>query len=170
MKKLETVWALKHKGVVDTMYESREYLDKIFQLKLSLPTKISFPKEEDEQEVNKLIEDYLQSLTQNKEIPLDLKGIIVTAFPPNPRKIKRALTLAYFIGKNIKKDIDDSEFKEIFSYVLIWSVCCLYFSELAKLIKEIPYVLPDLCLVVANTRDIGNLRLKLDNLERKLES
>ena len=142
MKKLETVWALKHKGVVDTMYESREYLDKNF-LSSSYRFRQRFPfLKEDELEVNKLIEDYLQSLTQNKEIPLDLKGIIVTAFPPNPRKIKRALTLAYCIGKNIKKDIDDSEFKEIFSYVLIWSVCCLYFSELAKLIKEIPVYYP----------------------------
>lgn len=166
MKKLETVWALKHKGVNDPLIEGREHLDKIFQLKLSLPSKISFSTEGEEGKANLLIASYLDGLTEDKKLPDEIKNLITAAFPPNPRKIKRALSLAYFIGKNLEVT-DDTKIKQIFSTMLIWIICSLYFFELARLVREIPYLLPDVCLVIANTLNIGNLKLKLDNFEKQ---
>lgn len=90
MKKLEIAWALKHNGTIDSLYEGREHLDKIFQLKLSLPRKISFPRhtsEGNEKEANELIEQYLKQYLKN-QLPSDLQEFIIKGFPPNPRKIK----------------------------------------------------------------------------------
>lgn len=166
MKKLESGWALKHKSVNDPLGEGREHLDKIFQLKLSLPSKILFSRKGEKEKADMLIESYLKGLTDGKKLPINIERLIITAFPPNPRKIKRALSLAYFVGKNMIA-IDDTKFEGYFPHLLIWSVCSLYFSELAKEVKKIPYLLPDVCLIVANTLNIGNLKLKLHNLEEK---
>lgn len=167
MEKLEAIWALRHKGVKDPLTEGREHLDKIFQLKLSFPSKVSYKTWEDQEgNANTLIKTYLESITEGKKLPDEIKGLITTAFPPNPRKIKRALSLAYFIGKNMEDD-DDTKFKQIFPNILIWVICFLYFFELSRLMREIPYLLPDVCLVIANTLDIGNLILKLDSFEKQ---
>jgi hypothetical protein len=101
---------------------------------------------------------------------------IANAFPPNPRKIKRALSLAYFIGKNVDKT-DDKIFKQIFPVVLFWSVATTYFPGLTKLVKITPKFLGLTKLVkitpkflgnvfelVSSAPDIGSLRSLLDAL------
>lgn len=96
-------------------------------------------------------------------MPPDLEALIINGFPPNPRKIKRVLSLAYFIGKNIKIPIN--QFEEVFPLVVIWSVITLYFHGLADILVKSPYLLSHICVVVANTLDIGNLELKLDRYQ-----
>src|SRR5215831_2078374 len=163
MKKLEMAWNLRHKSAIDSL-DGREHLDKIFQLKLSLPPKISFPKEGNEKEANKLIEQYLNQNLEN-QLPTSLQEFIINGFPPNPRKIKRALSLAYFIGKNItildSSDIFPEGFEDIFPLVLIWGIITSYFFDLADLLRKSPYLLIHICLIVPDTLDIGYLQLKI---------
>jgi hypothetical protein len=126
-----------------------QHLDKIFQLKLSLPPKSHYsrtlPLEESEQRTASLISQYLQNLT--KGLPASLEEFITNGFPPNPRKIKRALSLAYFIGKNIKMPTKSdvfartfpNGFEDVFPLILICSVATTSFSSLAELIKLLIY-------------------------------
>jgi len=169
MKKLETAWALKHKGQTDPLHEGKEHLDKIFQIKLSLPPKAFFPKaypkEGDYSEANRLITLYLQDIT--RELPEEIMEFIAAGFPPNPRKIKRALSLAYFIAKNIeiREDIEYTKtfptgFKDMFPLILIWSVATSYFSELAETIKNAPYLLIHVCAIIAITYISGTYKQK----------
>jgi hypothetical protein len=170
MKKLEMAWTLRYKRTIDSL-DGREHLDKIFQLKLSLPPKISFPKEGSEKEANKLIEQYLNQYLKI-QLPSDLQEFIINGFPPNPRKIKRALSLAYFIGKNIILDGSDAfpeGFISAFPLVLIWGIITSYFFDLADLLRKSPYFLIHICMLVADTLDIGNLQLKIHTVRSENE-
>jgi hypothetical protein len=112
-----------------------------------------------------LIKIYLEQYLLKNQLPSDLQDFIINGFPPNPRKIKRSLSLAYFIGKNIKKEIATPYFK----LILIWSVITSYLPDLAELLRKSPYLLVHICVIVANTKDIGSLQLKIDKFEENLE-
>jgi hypothetical protein len=103
------------------------------------------------------------------ELPSNLEYFVISGFPPNPRKIKRALSLAYFISKNTTI-LDDSKynkffpkgFKDIFPLILIWCVTTLYFFDLADIIRKSPYLLFQICLIVSKTSDIGDLQSRIE--------
>lgn len=164
IKKLEAAWTLWNSGAINPSDEGREHLDKIFQLKLSLPPKTSFPNEGSNKESNELIQQFLEGYlvgNNNNKLPVEIQRLVVKGFPPNPRKIKRALSLAYFIGKNLKTDV----FQDMFPLILIWSVTTLYFHNLADMVKRSPSILIHLCVIIADTQDIGNLQLKTDKID-----
>jgi hypothetical protein len=181
MKMLEYAWVLKHRPLVESLHEGREHLEKIFQLKLSLPSKAFIPLKEFEPEYskiggeqnpayedeNKLIKSYLESLAP--EIPPELKNFIAGAFPPNPRKIKRAMSLAYFIGKNLN-DMNDVEFMITFPFVLFWSVASTYFPDLAGLGRIAPKFLVDVMSLVRGTSSVRDLIHMLDHAGKPLDS
>jgi len=161
--KLQRAWTLKHDGSFNSLDDGRDHMEKIFQLILSLPPKAFFPEYQNKEYANQLIKDYLRNLTNELDNYPCLQELVASIIPPNPRKIKRVLSLVYFIGKNMQIT-NDPEFTDIFPLILIWSVATSYFSNLARILKEIPYVLPKMCLVIANTKDIGDLNTKIENM------
>jgi hypothetical protein len=175
MKMLETAWALKHKLLIESPYEGREHLEKIFQLKLSLPSKVfihykEYVEESDDDENaddvddrNKLIKDYIENLVPG--LPVKLRNLITDAFPPNPRKIKRAMSLAYFIGKNLN-EMDDGKFRKIFPFVLFWTVTTTYYPDLARMVKISPRILYSVFQLMMNTLDMSDLILALERVSR----
>lgn len=64
-----------------------------------------------------------------------------------------------------RSEIFPNGFIDIFPLVLIWSVITLYFFDLADILRKSPYLLIHLCMIVANTLDIGNLQLKIDHFK-----
>lgn len=158
LAKLQKAWALRHNERSNSLNEGADHMEKIFQLVLSLPPKVLISGEvnKKDEQTYQLIRAYLTSLPT--ELPEKLEEFIANSFPPNPRKIKRALSLAYFIGKNMEY-VDE----ETFRFILIWTVATSYFSNLATILKETPSFLPKICLIIADTRDFGNLNNKISN-------
>lgn len=174
MKMLETAWALKQGHLVESPNKGREHLEKIFQLKLSLPPKAFILSSEFDtgggggsddkpelvkpEDANPLIKSYVDSLAP--KLPEELRSFIARSFPPNPRKIKRAMSLAYFIGKNLH-EFEDKEFMDTFPYVLFWAVAVTYFPELATLVKYSPRDLYVIFDVLKTYPNISSLRSEL---------
>lgn len=143
LAKLERAWVLKQKGQPDALDEGKEHLDKIFQLKLALP-----PKDEN------MVREYIKTIT--KTLPSEVEGYLVRALPHNPRKIKRALNLAYFILSGIQ----EGNFHNMFPYVLAWSILVTAFPEVAKQVRIDPQVLIHLCSF-ARMSDNSDLQRKV---------
>jgi len=78
-KRLQQAWTKKYQ-VTDNDKDSRDYLDKIFQIRIAIPVP---PLER--------IREYILSLTEN--MPRELQDIVSVLFPKNPRAIKRILNL-----------------------------------------------------------------------------
>lgn len=167
MKMLETAWALKHRPLAESPNEGRDHLEKIFQLKLSLPSKAFTPLKETATgfeglslNENNLIKSYLENLSP--ELSPEVKHFIASAFPPNPRKIKRAMSLAYFIGNNLG-EMSDDEFEKTFPFVLFLSVATTYFSDLAALLKNAPGFLEDVMSLIRGSYNMKYLTYMVDN-------
>lgn len=79
-KRLQQAWRMKYQISNSEEHDSRDYLDKIFQIRIGIPV----PSKE------KILE-YVLTLTEN--MPDDLKEIFSTLLPKNPRTIKRMLNL-----------------------------------------------------------------------------
>ena len=90
MKKLERAWDLRYKGYEMAKMEGNDHVDKIFQLKLSLP-----PKETEA--IREYIELLAASLSDN------VGRLIAKGCPLNLRKIKRILNLIYFLAKETRR-------------------------------------------------------------------
>ncbi len=146
--KLERAWVLKHKGQSESVNEGKEHLDKIFQLKLELPPKN-----------DAMIIQYIETITQN--LPDEIKRFLRRGIPYNPRKIKRALNLAYFISNNI----EEKEFPTLFPYVLIWSILTTSFPEISRFVRESPKILIHLCSIVGSTEDFPSFQRKLAEIK-----
>jgi len=102
MTNLERAWDLRYRGYKTANIEGKDYLDKIFQLRLSLP-----PKE------GEAIRGYIKELADS--LPDNLHAVVAEGCPPNLRKIKRVLSLIYFLGKGS----DDKTFDKDFSLIVI---------------------------------------------------
>ena len=122
MEKSERAWQLRYNNK-EGLEEGRQYIDKIFQLKLSLP-----PKDASQIEtfVRKIIPDNLTRVERE---------FIIKGCPPNPRKIKRILNLEYFILKGL---LDDQDFNDMAPLVIVWCILTTSFIDLAKIIKNDP--------------------------------
>jgi hypothetical protein len=99
--------------------EGRARLDKIFQLRLSLP-----PKEV------AAIREYIRLLAASS--PDNLSQLIAEGYPPNLRKIKRILNLVYLLVKGTQKET----FVEDFPLIAVWSIATVTYPELAKIISN----------------------------------
>ena len=78
-KRLQQAWKMKYQ-ITENDKESRDYLDKIFQIRIAIPVPTRVR-----------IMEYLLSLTEN--MPNELQEIFATLSPSNPRAIKRMLNL-----------------------------------------------------------------------------
>ena len=120
MKKIERAWQLRY-NKDEGLVEGRDHIDKIFQLKLSLPPKTP-------NEIKKLVDNIAP---ENTLADIE-KNLIIHGCPSNPRKIKRVLNLVYFILKGLP---DDVNFDKKVPLVIIWCILVTSFPELAKIIK-----------------------------------
>lgn len=121
MTKLERAWELRYHGSSTGVQEGREHVDKIFQLKLSLPPK----------EIPDLIV-YVENLSNS--LPEQIRELIVDGCKPNPRKIKRVLNLIYFICS----DLEEEKFKEYLPAVVIWCIATTVYPELSRILSRDP--------------------------------
>lgn len=128
MAKIERAWQLRYNNK-EGLTEGRQHIDKIFQLKLSLPPK-------DDTEIEKLV----SSMVPDDSLSKDERSLIINGCDPNPRKIKRLLNLVYFILKGLP-DEEDKKFDEKVPLVIAWCILTTSFPELAKIIKIDPYSL-----------------------------
>lgn len=138
MNKIETAWELRYgsSGITDTttiISEGRDHVDKIFQLKLSLPLK-------DQNEIARFVEKKALS------IPFELRNLITRGCPNNPRKIKRVLNLIHYLVITNKENPD--VFQKSFPVLVIWSICTLVYPDLSKIIREWPQSLVQVALFV----------------------
>lgn len=117
MTKLERAWELRYHGSSTGVQEGREHVNKIFQLKLSLP-----PKETSD------IEEYVKVLSNS--LPEGIRELVVNGCKPNPRKIKRVLNLIYFVCS----DLEEDKFEEYLPAVVIWCIATTVYPELSKII------------------------------------
>lgn len=130
MNKIERAWELRYKSETG-LIEGREHVEKIFQLKLSLPPKT------DEQ-----MKKYLQKLAKSFA-NYDLEYFVKSCPGNNPRKIKRMLNLLYFIlynfevpGKNQKEK--NVNFDIHFQTLVTWIAITTNHPEIAKKIIHFP--------------------------------
>jgi len=151
MKKIERAWRLRYKSE-EASIEGLEHIEKIFPIKLSLPPK-------NLKEIKKYVEKMCSSLSKSEQ------EIIVNACPPNPRKIKRIINLAYFVLKNLD---DDENFDYKVPIVLFWCILTSQHPKLSDIIKEEPHALIQMAIPVALFKDSQELILQRENLSKVL--
>lgn len=132
LAKVERAWSLRYNSDFGII-EGRDHVEKIFQLRLSLPPK-------DFEEVEKYIEHLASTL------PDDLKRILFMGFPANPRKIKRVLNLIYFVLKGL----DNEDFDKKMPMAVIWCIITSSFPNLSIQIKENVYALLEMSMICYN--------------------
>jgi KAP family P-loop domain len=150
MTKLERAWDLKY-GNKTSKQEGRDHVDKIFQLKLSLP-----PKEHSD------VLTYVNNLAES--LPQQIKELIVDGCPKNPRKIKRILNLIYFLAKGTEDDL----MEKYLPMLAIWSISTIAYPELAALIKVSNNSLIQMAFVVNHLTDYHNLLARNTHLQEIL--
>ena len=126
MDKIERAWQLRYNNELAST-EGRDHIEKIFQLKLSLPFK----------------QDTAISAFVSRMFPRFLmcdqrKKLLVSGCKRNPRNIKRILNLVYFIILGLPKD---ENFGQKISLIISWCVLVLSFPEFAKKVKNDPLLL-----------------------------
>jgi hypothetical protein len=148
MIKLERAWELRYKGMKTGILEGREHVDKIFQLKLSLPLK----------EVNE-IGSYIEEMASS--LPDKERRLIMNGCPSNPRKIKRILNLVYFIALSIEEE----KFKEYLPAIIIWSIITTVFPDLSHIISASPNSLVQMSLITYHIAEVDVLYSRLDEIK-----
>lgn len=152
MEKIERAWKLRYNNK-EGLLEGRQHVDKIFQLKLSLPPK-------DDAEIEKLV----SSMVPDDSLSKNEKGLIINGCEPNPRKIKRLLNLVYFILKGLPGE-NNEEFDSKVPLVISWSILTISFPEIARIIKIDPGSLIRMSFICFN---LGLFHL-LTNLWEKIK-
>lgn len=127
MDKVEKAWELRYnndtaKGI------GREHTEKMFQLKLSVPHK-------SEKDLKTYVNKMAESLG-NSNIEF-----LVKSLPPNPRKIKLALNLIYFVLNNtqesilISKKISENDYLQT---LVTWIAVMNHHRDIAEIAKLSP--------------------------------
>ncbi|WP_420546594.1 P-loop NTPase fold protein [Nitrosopumilus sp.] len=109
-KRLEQAWYQKYGTDKKSEEEGRSYLQKIFQVRIGMPT----PSEEQ-------LEEFYQSLlgkSENKEINSKILSLLIQIGPKNPRAIKRMMNLAAFRMSQLEEQKIESQSAAIFWTVL----------------------------------------------------
>lgn len=126
LEKIARAWELRYSSKLGII-EGKEHVEKIFQVKLSLPPK----KKKD-------IDEFLSNIASDFLNKANRKDLITETCEHNPRKIKRLLNLVYFVLQGLDKREGN---EEVVNWVIGWCVLVLYFSDLAKAIKFDPKLL-----------------------------
>lgn len=137
MTKIERAWELRYNSETGTV-EGREHVEKIFQLKLSLPPK-------SDEELEKYAKQFAESFADT-----DIKYLINNT-PRNPRKIKRTLNLLYFLLLNLeipgKNQKEKNKNLNIYLETLItWISLTMNHPDIAKTVSLSPSY-----LIIAST-------------------
>ena len=153
MLKLEQAWELQYNSKLGAI-TGRQYLEKMFQLKLSISSK---PKE--------LFEDYVYSL-----LPLEREEIwdIINHVDLNPRAIKRILNLVYFVIFDISIPGETNEeininFNKYLKTLLIWISLILHHTYLARKIILTPSYLIQASAICSDQEYLSNLKKSFKN-------
>ena len=109
-KRLEQAWYQKYGTDKKSEEEGRSYLQKIFQVRIGMPT----PNEEQ-------LTEFYQSLlseNQNDEIRHKILSLLIQIGPKNPRAIKRMMNLAAFRMSQLEEQKIEAQSAAIFWTVL----------------------------------------------------
>jgi len=124
----------------DSIVNRAAYLDKVFQLRLVLPSKHET-----------MMREYVEKIAGR--FPREIQDFLAHALPSNPRKVKGALNLAFYVSTLVEED----EYGKVFAYILVWSILASSFRNLSSIIHERPETLFDLSIIVSQTADFGKL-------------
>ncbi|TVP40764.1 KAP family P-loop NTPase fold protein [Candidatus Nitrosocosmicus arcticus] len=144
VEKLERAWELRYNQQSPSS-EGRDHLDKIFQLKISLPYK-------DEESMEEFIQSLHPSLPQNE------LSLITAGCKNNPRKIKKVLNLLRFSRKFINPGTPSDN-----SIVIMWYVISTVYYQFFKLVKESNASLVTILIILFQFRNFEDAKNKLDN-------
>jgi len=149
VRKLERAWELRYRNSSTVTSEGKQHLDKIFQLRLSMPEKTSTQ-----------MEQYVANLaTSFDQREMDL---IKAGLPRNPRKVKRILNTVYFLSL----EADEESRDRLFLMFIIWAVISLEYPNLASLVRINVNALLQLCLYSNHIEQYQNLELLLPKIRR----
>ena len=123
--KIEKAWQLRYNNKVAET-EGRDYIEKIFQLKLSLPFK-------GDADINAFLTHLFPRFMSDER-----KRLLVSGCKRNPRSIKRLLNLVYFIILGLP---EDEHFEKKIDLVISWCILVSFFPELARKVKNDPSLL-----------------------------
>ena len=156
MLKLEQAWELRYNSKLGAI-TGRQYLEKMFQLKLSISSKS-----------DRLFEDYVRSL-----LPLEREEIwdMINHMDLNPRAIKRILNLVYFVIFDIVIPGETSEeinsnFNKYLKTLLIWISLILHHTYLAKKIIRTPSYLIQASAICVHQKYLSNLKKSFKNPDK----
>ena len=149
MDKIERAWELRYNNVLGVS-EGRKHVEKIFQVKLSLPPKSP---EEIKKFLSRLSPDFLTG---------DRKNLIIDICDHNPRKIKRLLNLVYFVLLSLP---DDDSFEKTVIHAISWCVLISSFPQLAKTIKHNPRSFFRLSFTCCILKNLFALQSNKENLK-----
>jgi hypothetical protein len=149
IRKLERAWELRYRNSSTVTLEGKQHLDKIFQLRLSMPEKTS-----------EQMEHYVASLATS--LQEGEKDLVKTGLPRNPRKVKRILNTLYFLSL----EADEESRERLFPMFIIWAVISLEYPDLATLVKINLNALIQLCLYSHHIDQYQNLELLLPKIKR----
>ena len=128
--------------------EGNAHIDKIFQLRLSLP-----PKSQIE------IKEYVEQIASH--LPENDSKLILSGCPINPRKIKRILNLIYFLSFQIP---EESRVR-LLPVLIIWAILTVEFPNLANIIKSNYKILIQMALMAFHLDEFENLKLIMPDLK-----
>ena len=150
MDKIERAWELRYNSKLGVS-EGRKHIEKIFQVKLSLP-----PKGSEE------MGEFLSSLSP-EFLTDDRKNLITKICDRNPRKIKRLLNLVYFVLLGLP---DNDDFEKTVTHAISWCILISSFPQLAKTIKYDPRSLFRISFTCCMLKSLLALQSNKENLER----
>lgn len=151
--KLEKAWELRYNKSMIRFDESKNHIDKIFQINIKLPTK-----------VNSKMYEFLDSFTKDNSFFTTLvKDIIVNGCNPNPRSFKRILNLLHILSFLDKKyGVSQNHNKAILTSVAIMSI---QYPLLLHYVRQDPRIFFVLTLLAANYETHNELK----KYERELQ-
>jgi hypothetical protein len=150
--KLERAWKLRYSNNLTATLEGKEHLDKIFQLRLSLPEKTSAQMEE-------YVKSLVSSLSDSEKL------LIKEGCPRNPRKVKRILNLVYFLSSEASEDLRG----KLFPMLIVWAILTVEFSEIVILIKSNWKTLIQMSLYSRHLDEFENLKLVIPNIRNVIK-
>ena len=142
LDKIEKAWQLRYNNELAGI-EGRAHIEKIFQLKLSLPFK-------DDTAISAFVSCLFPRFLSSTE----RKKLLVLGCKRNPRNIKRILNLVYFIILGLP---EDENFLKKVDLVIPWCVLVSSFPKLAKKVKDEPSLLFRASFVCCLFQDLPTL-------------
>ena len=158
MSKIERAWTLKYNSK-ESHEEGREYIEKFFQLQLTLPLKSSSELKKYIMKLTKIYDDdYIDNLNKN--------------LPSNPRRIKKILNSLHFILTNYQIDIDRSkyDYQQYFKILIGWILLYLYHPNITKIVRNSPSSLIHASEICLNASSLSDLKRDFETTENSKKS